>query len=134
VTPPAPSPPPVAPAPSAETLAAARDAAIADLLNRYKSALESRNLDALSRLWPGLSGAPQERVRTQFQQATRISVEIVDPHISGSGDNATVSFIRRYDVVTVEGARQHNESRATMDVRRVGASWVIEGVRFVTIR
>ncbi|MDP9324863.1 MAG: nuclear transport factor 2 family protein, partial [Acidobacteriota bacterium] len=101
---------------------------------RYKSALESRNLDALSRLWPGLSGAPHERVRTQFQQASRISVEIVDPHISGSGDNATVSFIRRYDVVTVEGDRQHNESHATMDVRRSGTSWLIEGIRLVTIR
>jgi serine/threonine protein kinase len=135
VTPPAPSPPPAtAPAPAAESSTAARDAAIADLLTRYKSALESRNLDALSRLWPGLSGAPHERVRTQFQQASRISVEIVDPHISGSGDNATVSFIRRYDVVTVEGDRQHNESHATMDVRRSGTSWLIEGIRLVTIR
>jgi tetratricopeptide (TPR) repeat protein len=135
VTPPAPSPPPAtAPAPAAESSTAARDAAIADLLTRYKSALESRNLDALLRLWPGLSGAPQERVRTQFQQASRISVEIVDPHISGSGDNATVSFIRRYDVVTVEGDRQHNESHATMDVRRSGTSWLIEAIRLVTIR
>ncbi len=133
VTPPAPSPPPAS-APAAENSAAARDAAIADLLTRYKSALESRNLDALSRLWPGLSGVPQERVRTQFQQASRISVEIVDPHISSSGDNATVSFTRRYDVVTVEGDRQHNESHATMDVRRAGGSWVIESIRFVTIR
>jgi len=135
VTPPAPSPPPpTAPAAAAENPTAARDAAITDLLTRYKSALESRNLDALSRLWPGLSGVPQERVRTQFQQASRISVEIVDPHISGSGDNATVSFTRRYDVVTVEGDRQHNESHATMDVRRAGGSWVIESLRFVTIR
>ena len=61
-------------------------------------------------------------------------MEIVDPRISGSGDHATVSFIRRYDVVTVEGQPLHSESHATMDVRRAGASWVIEGIRFVTIR
>ena len=135
VTPPAPSPPPAAaPAPAAETSAAARDAALADLLTRYRSALESRNLDALRRLWPGLTGVALERVRTEFRQLTRISVEIVDPRISGSGDNATVNFIRRYDVVTVEGAPLHSESHATMDVRRAGASWVIEGIRFVTIR
>jgi serine/threonine protein kinase len=135
VTPPAPSPPPAAAsAPAVETSAAARDAAIADVLTRYKSALESRNLDALSRLWPGLSGQALERVRSEFRQSTRISVEIVDPHISGSGDTATVSCIRRYDVVTVEGQPLHSEEHATMDVRRAGASWVIERIRFVTIR
>lgn len=101
------------------------------MLTRYKSALESRNLDALMRVWPG---AAQEALRKQFQDATRISVEIVDPRISGSGDNATVSFIRRYDVVTIEGQRLHSESQATMDVRRAGASWVIERIRLVPIR
>ena len=38
------------------------------------------------------------------------------------------------DVVTVEGARLHSESHATMDVRRAGPSWVIDRIRFVPIR
>ncbi len=131
----APVPPPAAPAaPSAEALAAVRDAAIQDLLGRYAAALESRSLDAVKRLWPGLSSAAQEALRVEFQHATRIGVEILDPRIAGSGDTATVSFVRRYDVITVEGQRLHSESHATMEVRRAGASWVIDRIRFAPRR
>ena len=126
---PAPAPA-VSPPPTAEALAAARDAAITDVLGRYVSALESRNLDALKRLWPGLTVQAQEAMRIEFQHANRISVEIVDPRITGTGDAATVTFIRRYEVFTGEGQRLRSESHATMDVRRAGGSWVIERIRF----
>jgi hypothetical protein len=111
-------------------VAAARDAAIGDVLGRYKSALESRNLDALKRLWPGLAVPAQEALRIEFQHASRISVDIVDPRITGTNETAAVTFIRRYEVLTVEGQRLHSESRATMDLRRTGGSWVIERIHF----
>ncbi len=116
--------------PTAEALAAARDDAITDVLARYKSALETRNLDAVKRLWPGLTMTAREAMRVEFQHANRVSVDIVDPHISGSGDTATVTFVRRYEVLTVEGQRLQSESRAVMGVRRAGTSWIIERVRF----
>ena len=122
--------PPVSAAPSAEALAAAREAAIGDLLTRYRSALEARNLDALKRLWPGLTVPAQEAMRIEFQHASRITVEIVDPRITGTGDTATVNFIRRYEVFTVEGEPLQSESHATMEVRLTGGSWVIERIRF----
>ena len=61
------------PAPSAEALAAARDAAIADVLTRYKAAVESRNLEALKRIWPGLprTGRAAHRVPTRDQHQRR---------------------------------------------------------------
>jgi serine/threonine-protein kinase len=127
--PPAPAPA-AAPGPTAEALAAARDAAIGDVLGRYKSALESRNLEALRRLWPGLTASAQEALRIEFQRASRISVDIVDPRITSTSDTATVTFIRRYEVLTVEGQRLQSESHATMDLRRNGASWIIERIRF----
>jgi hypothetical protein len=129
--PPAPAPAPAAaPAPTAEALATAREAAIADLLARYKSALEARNLDALRRLWPGMTVSAQDIMRRQFQQARRISVEIVNPRITGTGDTATINFTRRYEVLSVEGEPLQSESHATMEVRWTGAAWVIEGIRF----
>jgi hypothetical protein len=127
--PPAPAPA-AAPGPTAEALAAARDAAIGDVLGRYKTALESRNLEALRRLWPGLTASAQEALRIEFQRASRISVDIVDPRITSTSDTATVTFIRRYEVLTVEGQRLQSESHATMDLRRNGASWIIERIRF----
>jgi hypothetical protein len=123
--PPAPAPEP--PPPNPET-------AINELLARYKTALESRNLDALKRFWPALSGPPQDRIRDEFQHASRISVEIVDPRVSVSGASGTVTFIRRYQLVTLEGQRLSTESRTTMDVRRAGTAWVIERIRFEPVR
>jgi serine/threonine protein kinase len=126
------APPPPAPAP--EPPPPNPEVAIHELLARYKSALESRNLDALKRLWPSLSGGPQDRIRDEFQHASRISVEIIDPRISVSGAGATVSFIRRYELLTLEGQQLHTASRTTMDVRRAGTAWVIERIRFDPIR
>jgi hypothetical protein len=85
-------------------------------------------------VWPGLSGAALQALRTEFLNTSRISVEIVEPRLSLSADTGTVTFIRRYDVVTVEGQQLHSESQATMDVRRTGSSWVIERIRFIPIR
>jgi tetratricopeptide (TPR) repeat protein len=135
--PPAAPPPAVSAPPAAPTIdnsAAAREAAVAEMLLRYTAAVEARSLDALKRVWPGLSGAALQALRTEFMNTSRISVEIVEPRMSLSADAGTVSFIRRYDVVTVEGQQLHSESQATMDVRRTGSSWVIERIRFIPIR
>jgi hypothetical protein len=51
-----------------------------------------------------------------------------------SGDTATITFIRKYDLVTVERQPLHSESHATMELRRAGSAWVIDRIRFVPIR
>ena len=105
-----------------------------ELLSRYKSALEARDLDALQRIWPGLSGQPQAAIRSEFNHASRITVEILDPRIAVSGNAGTVTFTRRYAVFTVEGQNLRNETRATMEIRRSGSTWVIETIRFEAAR
>ena len=81
-----------------------------------------------------MSGGPQDRIRDEFQHASQISVDIVDPRISVSGAAATVGFIRRYELLTLEGQRLRSESRTTMDLHRAGTGWVIERIRFDPIR
>ena len=100
---------------------------------RYKSALESRDMDALQRIWPTLSGQPLTAIRSEFTRATQIAVEIVDPRVTVSGNTGTVNFLRRY-TVTLEGRSFHNETRATMMVRRSGSGWVIDQIRFEAAR
>ena len=77
------------------------EAEVTDLLARYKSALEARDLGALQRIWPGLSGQPEAALRTEFGHATRISVEILDPRIVGVGQHRNGQFpatlSRRHD-------------------------------------
>ena len=120
--------------PEAPPAAANPEAGITELLTRYRSALEARDLDALKRVWPGLAGAAQTALREEFRHASHITVEIVNPRTSVTGAAGTVSFIRRYELLTVEGQRLRTETRTTMQVRQTGAAWVIDGIRFEPIR
>jgi tetratricopeptide (TPR) repeat protein len=122
---PAPSLPP--PEPSAEGL-------IRALLASYETALETRNLSALKRLWPSLTAAQESAFRSEFQHASRIDVEIESPRIDVAGAAATAAFLRRYELVTTDRQRLTSQSLATMTLRRTDAGWVIEQVRFASLR
>jgi hypothetical protein len=102
---------------------------ITDLLGRYKAAIEGRNIDAVKRIWPAMSAREHGALRDEFRRASSISVNILNPRIAGTADAATVTFIRDYEVVA-EGQQLHTQSNATMEVRRSGASWLIESIRF----
>jgi serine/threonine-protein kinase len=128
------SPPPVSPPPEAPPPVPNAEAGVAELLARYKSALEARDLDALKRVWPGLTGNAQNAIRDEFRHASQIGVEILDPRTSVTGATGTISFLRRYELVTVEGQRLRTDTRTTMEVRRSGSTWVIERIRFEPAR
>lgn len=84
----------------------------------------------MKRWWPSLSGSAEAAIRQEFQHASRITVAMDDIHIAVTGDAATVTFLRRYSLVTVEGQRLQRTTRATMEVRRAAAGWVIGALRF----
>jgi tetratricopeptide (TPR) repeat protein len=129
------TPPPTQPTPELPSRSPTAEDRIGELLNRYKGALEARSLDDLRRVWPTLSGAPQDAIRNEFQHSSRITVTLVDPQIQASGLAGVVTFLRRYDIVTVEGQRLHSEARTTMEVRRTpSGAWVIDSIRFTPVR
>jgi serine/threonine-protein kinase len=107
---------------------------VRDLVRRYEQALEARNIDSLKRIWPSLQGTQETAVRQEFAQTRRIDVEIEGVEVSVSGATATVTFIRRYQLTTVDGQRPLTNSRTTMNARRVGGEWLIERVRFEALR
>jgi serine/threonine protein kinase len=139
-----PLPPPVAP-PSAPPAPATKPpaetppppsptAGINELLDRYKRALESRNLESIKRLWPGIDRAQESAIRYEFQNTKSIEVEIVNPQITVTGTSATVQFIRRYRLHTVDGQRPETETRTTMSLHRNGTAWTIDQIRFDPVR
>ena len=134
--PPTPSAPAKPPEPAASTTPPAPSAQslIADLLTRYEAALEARNLSALKQLWPGLSGGQESAIRNEFQHAKRSDVEIASPQIDVAGETATATFARRYELLTTDGQRLTSQSVTTMNLRRTGAGWTIERVRFDPVR
>ena len=104
------------------------------MIDRYKAALENRNLEALKRLWPGLGGAQEAAIRNEFQIATSIDVDIVSPQITVSGTTATVTFVRRYRLQTADRQNPRDERRTTMNLHRSGAAWVIDQIRYEAMK
>jgi len=135
---PPPAIPPAVRTPPSSTVpidnAKALDDGVRELIRRYEQALEARSIDALKRLWPSLQGAQEEAIRQEFMHARRIDVEISNIDIAGSGNTATASFLRRYQLVTVDNQRLLTNSRTTLNARRNGGDWVIERVRFEAMK
>ena len=106
-----------------------------ELVRRYEQALESRSIDALKRIWPTLQGAQETlAVRQEFMHSRRIDVDIENVEVTVSGATAIVTFIRRYQLTTVDGQRPLTNSRTTINARRAGSEWQIERVRFEAFR
>jgi serine/threonine protein kinase len=127
-------PPAVRTPPSSSSVPAdsskALEEGVRELIRRYEQALEARSIEALKRLWPSLQGAQEEAIRQEFMHARRIDVEISNIDIAGSGTTATATFLRRYQLSTVDNQRLLTNSRTTLNARRNGGDWVIERVRF----
>ena len=110
------------------------DTGVRELVRRYAQALEGRNIDAIKRLWPSLRGAQEDALRREFTHARQINVDVGAVDVNASGDNATATFLRRYELITVDGARLLTSNRTIISARRSGSDWLIEGVRFETVR
>ena len=124
-TPPPASPPP---APTPEKKGPTPEEGMNDLVERYRAALEARDINALRRVWPGLSGRVADAHRDAFKNATRIVVDISNRQFKPSNGGGTIIFVRRY-VSTLDGKDYQQVSTATMTVRQTGSGWVIENIQ-----
>ena len=132
-----PIPPPVrstAPAPVPPASPRSTEEDIREVVRRYEQALESRSVEALRRIWPSLQGAQEQALRQEFSHARQIDVEIDNLAVAVNGNAATVTFVRRYQLATTDGQRLLTSSRTTMSLRRAANDWLIERVRYETIR
>jgi len=140
VEPPPVSPPPDrAPAAAAkpENDAAAREAnaaAIQRVVGEYRGALEARDLAALKRIWPTLSGRQEDAIRSEFDHTKNISVGLSNIQTSVAGSTATVSCRRTYAVTTADGQRLDTASKMTMTLSGRDGAWVIDTIRFEAAR
>lgn len=137
-----PQPPPAAPAPPTakptpvepEKPTPSPNALIMDVVEQYESALEARDLAALKRVWPSLSGSQEAAIRSDFTNSRRIVVEVVSPQITVRDDTATVRFLRRYTFDSVEGQTYYSQSNTTMTLQRNGNAWAITQIQYVPVR
>ena len=125
---PAPAPPKAEPLEVPTATRVARDAA-AEVLKRYVSALESRDITALQAIWPGLAGRERRAIETEFANARSISVEFVNPRADVSGARVTITGLRRYALQTRDGQNLRSETLTTLALKRAGNDWIIDSVR-----
>jgi serine/threonine protein kinase len=135
VAPPAPPPAPVAPpaAPPAR-VEEATVPAVQAVLARYRTALESRDIAALKRLWPALGGRQEEALRTEFERARGISVGLDGVDIRPSNGGATVTCRRTYTVMTGDGQTLRTTTTMFMTLARHDGAWSIESIRHEVAR
>ena len=139
----APEPAPVSPPPAAappgrpDADAAPREAnaaAIQRVVGDYRLALEARDLTALKRIWPTLSGRQEDAIRSEFEHTRSIRVGLSNIQTTVTGSTAIVSCRRAYAVTTADGQRLDTASTMTMTLSGRDGAWVIDNIRFEVAR
>jgi serine/threonine-protein kinase len=108
--------------------------AIQGVLTRYRGALEARDIGALKRLWPALSGRQEDAITNEFQHARAIAVRLDGVEIRPSGSGATVTCRRNYAVTTGDGQTLKTTTTMIMTLARRDGGWNIETIRHEVIR
>jgi serine/threonine-protein kinase len=120
--------PPVRPAPDPEPVIA-DSTLIARVVQSYAQAIESRDVEEVRRVYPGLS-APQRQGFQQFFQATSeldVTFSIVRLAITGATAEAAVRGT--YDYVQARGGDRQEPVEFTATLRKDNGVW-----RFVSVR
>ncbi|MCU1381599.1 MAG: protein kinase [Acidobacteria bacterium] len=129
---PAPSIAAAPPAPAPPTSARVEEngtAAVQAVLARYRAALESRDLGALKRVWPALSGRQEEAIRSEFEHSQAIAVALDGIDIRSTGAGASVTCRRSYVVTTGDGQTLRTATRMFMTLTRRDGAWSIDAIR-----
>ena len=128
--PPAPTPAPAPPPAPVDNSAAA----VQDLIARYKSALEARDLGALKQIWPALGGRQETAMKAEFDNARAIAVTLQGVNVSIAGNTATVTCRRDYVVTTSDRKTLNSATRMTMTLERKNGAWAIDNIRHEAAR
>ena len=108
--------------------------AVQAVLARYRAALESRDIGALKRIWPTLSGRQEEALRTEFEHARAIAVGLDNVDIRPANGRATVICRRNYSVTTADGQTLRTATTMFMTLTGRDGAWSIDTIRHETAR
>ena len=98
--------------------------AIMAFLERYRTAIEARDLDALARLYVEFPPEQRTALERYFKESTDLRVKLEDIDVAISGDEAIVSYTRKDDFVDAPTGRpMHVSGRVTKLLRRAGGQW-----------
>jgi serine/threonine-protein kinase len=114
-------PPPAPPSP------ATRDD-IAPIVEAYARAIESRDIGAIRRVYPGLTSTQQQRWETFFQSARSINVTLRIASFDSSPTGAEAKLAGSYEFVNADGRTERQPDTITASFRKEGGNWRLVAV------
>jgi len=108
--------------------AAAAQVAIADVLEHYRKATESREIPALAAVYDEFSPEQQAAQQRYFENVRDLKVTIDHVDVAVVGDEAVASYTRTDDFVDARTGRpMHVTVRLTKILRRSDGTWKLAG-------
>ena len=112
----------------ADTVSPDVESQVHDFLDRYRRAMESKNVDEVAALYAGFSDRQREALRVYLANANGLTVELTDIIISPHGTDVDVSFTRHDRFVDAQSGRPVRlEVRLTKLLVREQGTWKIGG-------
>jgi hypothetical protein len=98
------------------------------VIDSYRQAIETQNLDLIRRIKPNLSAAEARRFTEGFRAVSSQKVDFTILTIELNGNNSIVKLNRR-DTLQAQGApAQSAVSQQTIHLIRTGSRWVIDAI------
>jgi serine/threonine-protein kinase len=120
----APAPVETPPAPAPPTAAD-----VSPVFEAYARAIESRDVSAIRRVYPGLTSDQQRGFEQFFESARKINVTFRVANVEGTPSTADVRVTGRYEYENSAGRAERTPVAFAAALRRDGSSW-----RLVTVR
>ena len=131
--PPVTAPRPVVTAPAQEAPppapASPSTAGISPTVEAYARAIESRDISAIRRVYPGLTSDQQRNFEQFFQSARNINVTFRVANIEASGSSADARLVGTYEYVTSAGKTERQSVSFAATLRHDGNAWRLVSVR-----
>ncbi|HEX6575210.1 MAG TPA: protein kinase [Gemmatimonadaceae bacterium] len=128
VAPPPPPPPPPVRTPDPEPRPAPREE-IASTVQAYARAIESRDIGAVRRVYPGISSDQARGFEQFFQSARNINVTFNVSNVETNGNTAEARLSGTYQYTTSDGKAERQPVSFSASLRYDGSSWRLTSVR-----
>jgi hypothetical protein len=112
------------PLPTPESAPAPATAAdLAPTVEAYARAIESRDVAAIRRVYPGLTADQQRGFEQFFQAARRLNVTFRITNVESSGSSADARLSGSYEYESSSGKVERQPVSFVATLRRDGSSW-----------
>ncbi len=122
------------PAASRETLESVQKA-ISDVLDRYKTAMETKDVGLLKSIWPALGTQQEQAFKQQWSYTRSLRVAFRRSKVERWEDaSATVTVQLHNEQQIDDGTSRRWDQKATFSFVRKGRSWLIDSAGFEAMR